>query len=207
MNNKFKDIIINNIFTQYIYTNIAKLCLNKGEAYNVFIGDVVQNFNHDILNLNTCSFENLKNFWGKIFGLTDVIAQFVLSVDDLKKLIRIRCFFMCWNGCLYSLLFFLRKIYGNNMVYIRDRENMAVISIFFLQKISALEKWIFNNKNNIIFTPAAVGDFKEIDTDHTFFGFGEYFWSDLTIITSGFETYNEENIWPIDATCLTYLDD
>lgn len=195
----YTEVSTNILQRQYLYTNVAKLCIEKATVWNKYIGDFSGDLNKQILNFNTCSSSALDNFWGKIFKIqrvfynTETNEEFTLTDDEFREIIKLRAFSTTWNGSLYDLNIFLLDLFkSRGKAICIDSLNMTSLIFSFDFALEDWELYLFRY-TNILPRPAGVGsEISIIDTDTKYFGFATYNQIIESPITVGFGTYENE---------------
>ena len=199
----YNKVILDNLYRQYLYTNLCKLLVGKGQLWQELFGNINEKFINEILNIKTCSFEALKNFWGNFFKLSNIIGDYELDIGDYRKLILFRAFGSIWKGDIISLNQFLYSLYQEiGSITIKDSLNMSSIVMFSSFEFKDWEKYVLT-KTDILRRPAGVfTDIIFIEVKNKYFGFGNYGDTEIKDITRGFNTYKYD-IWEV-ASFLSY---
>lgn len=199
----YEAVATNILQRQYLYTNIAKLCIGKGTIYNKYIGNLASSFGKDILDINNCTSSALDYFWGKIFKVsrvfydTETSQKFTLTDNGFREILKLRSFSTTWDGCLASLNLFIYNLFkSRGKATVIDALNMTSLIFSFQFKLEAWEIYLFRN-TNILPRPAGVGsEISIIDSDTKYYGFANYNQIIDSPITVGFATYATEPMGP-----------
>lgn len=172
----FKEIAQNLLQSQYLYSNIASLAIEKAKVWNNYLGNIAQHFNDTVLNINNCEFDILVKYWGKILKTSPYFEnnqgqKKTIPKSEFKNLILFRLFSNLWQGDAISINNFMQEIYKDRgEVYVDDKADKFGIIYIFNFPLSLSEKYIFLNKDVLPRPMGLSTSIIEID-QNTMFGF------------------------------------
>ena len=148
----YKELSSSLLQSQYLYTNLSKLIIEKSLIWDKSLKDLNNEFNKQVLDLNSCSFEVLIKYWGTLLKVSPFFEKdgkkTNLTQKEFSNLIKIRLFNTIWQGDAISINIFFNNLYTQRgKVFIDDKADKFGIVYIFNFLLSENEKFIFLNKD------------------------------------------------------------